>query len=65
MMEGILSIALRKLRAAANGSAIATPDGAVVKHSAVPEAMHRAVLRARPFDCEEEAIGAVLGLFFA
>ena len=36
------------------------PDGAVVKHSAVPEAMHRAVLRARPFDCEEEAIGAVL-----
>ena len=37
------------------------PDGAVVKHSAVPEAMHRAVLRARPFDCEEEAIGAVLG----
>lgn len=36
------------------------PDGAVVKHSAVPEEMFDAVLRARPFDSEEEAIEAVL-----
>lgn len=36
------------------------PGGSVVKHSAVPKEMHRAVLRARPFDCEEEAIAAVL-----
>ncbi|MCD7897192.1 MAG: dihydroxy-acid dehydratase [Planctomycetaceae bacterium] len=36
------------------------PDGAVVKHSAVPKEMHQAVLRARPFDSEEEAIAAVL-----
>lgn len=36
------------------------PGGAVVKHAAVPEEMHHAVLRARPFDCEEEAIAAVL-----
>lgn len=36
------------------------PEGAVVKHSAVPKEMFRAVLRARPFDCEEDAIAAVL-----
>lgn len=36
------------------------PDGAIVKHSAVPREMHQAVLRAVPFDCEEEAIDAVL-----
>lgn len=36
------------------------PQGGVVKHSAVPKEMHRAVLRARPFDCEEEAIAAIL-----
>ncbi len=36
------------------------PLGSVVKHSAVPKEMHRAVLRARPFDCEEDAIAAVL-----
>ncbi|NLL77892.1 MAG: dihydroxy-acid dehydratase [Clostridiales bacterium] len=36
------------------------PDGAVVKHSAVPKEMFRALLRARPFDSEEEAIRAVL-----
>ncbi len=36
------------------------PFGAVVKHSAVPEEMHKAILRARPFDCEEDAIAAVL-----
>lgn len=36
------------------------PQGAVVKHSAVPREMFEAVLRARPFDCEEDAIEAVL-----
>lgn len=36
------------------------PDGAVVKHTVVPKEMFRAVLRARPFDCEEDAIHAVL-----
>ena len=36
------------------------PDGAVVKHAAVPPAMHRACLTARPFDSEEEALEAVL-----
>ncbi len=36
------------------------PEGAVVKHSAVPKEMFQAKLRARPFDCEEEAIEAVL-----
>lgn len=36
------------------------PEGAVVKHSAVPKEMFRATLTARPFDCEEEAVEAVL-----
>lgn len=36
------------------------PEGSVVKHSAVPKEMRRAVLRARPFDCEEDAIAAIL-----
>lgn len=36
------------------------PEGSVVKHAAVPVEMHQAVLRARPFDCEEDAIQAVL-----
>lgn len=36
------------------------PDGAVVKHSAVPKEMFHQVLRARPFDSEEEAIQAIL-----
>ena len=36
------------------------PYGSVVKHSAVPAEMHKAILRARPFDCEEDAIAAVL-----
>lgn len=36
------------------------PEGAVVKHSVVPAEMHKAILRARPFDCEEDAIAAVL-----
>lgn len=36
------------------------PAGSVVKHSAVPKEMHKATLRARPFDSEEEAISAIL-----
>ncbi|SDZ12687.1 dihydroxy-acid dehydratase [Tindallia californiensis] len=36
------------------------PEGAVVKHSAIPEEMMEATLVARPFDSEEEAIEAVL-----
>lgn len=36
------------------------PEGSVVKHSAVPEEMFQAVLHARPFDREEDAIEAVL-----
>ena len=36
------------------------PGGAVIKHTACPPEMFRAVLRARPFDCEEDAIHAVL-----
>ena len=36
------------------------PEGSVVKHSAVPREMFQAVLKARPFDCEEDAIAAVL-----
>ena len=36
------------------------PDGAVVKHTVVPKEMFQAVLRARPFDCEEDALAAVL-----
>lgn len=36
------------------------PEGSVVKHSAVPKEMFEAVLRARPFDSEEEALSAVL-----
>ena len=36
------------------------PEGSVVNHSAVPKEMFQAVLRARPFDCEEDAIHAVL-----
>lgn len=36
------------------------PEGAVVKHSAVPKEMFVAVLKARPFDCEEDAIEAIL-----
>ncbi|MGB4661014.1 MAG: dihydroxy-acid dehydratase [Mobilitalea sp.] len=35
-------------------------EGAVVKHSAVPKEMFKATLKARPFDCEEDAIEAVL-----
>ncbi len=36
------------------------PDGAEVKHTAVPAEMFRATLNARPFDSEEEAIDAIL-----
>ncbi len=36
------------------------PEGAVVKHTAVPKEMFYAVLKARPFDCEEDAIHAIL-----
>ena len=36
------------------------PEGAVIKHSAVAKEMQKAVLTARPFDCEEEALAAVL-----
>lgn len=36
------------------------PDGAVIKHSAVPKEMLCAVLKAKPFDCEEDAISAIL-----
>ncbi|AEF86845.1 dihydroxy-acid dehydratase (DAD) [Treponema primitia ZAS-2] len=36
------------------------PGGAVVKHSAVPKEMFTALLHARPFDSEEEALAAVL-----
>lgn len=36
------------------------PEGSVVKHSAVPKEMFQAVLKAKPFDCEEDAIEAVL-----
>lgn len=36
------------------------PNGSVVKHSAVPKEMHKAILKARPFDCEEDAIAAII-----
>ncbi len=36
------------------------PEGAVIKHTACPREMFSAVLRARPFDSEEECIYAVL-----
>lgn len=36
------------------------PEGSVVKHSVVPKEMFQAVLKARPFDCEEDAIAAIL-----
>ena len=36
------------------------PEGAVIKHTACPKEMFSAVLRARPFDSEEECIDAVL-----
>jgi len=36
------------------------PEGAVIKHTACPKEMFKAVLRARPFDSEEECLAAVL-----
>lgn len=36
------------------------PEGAVIKHTACPKEMYQAVLRARPFDSEEECLSAVL-----
>lgn len=36
------------------------PEGAVVKHTAVPKQMHKAILSAKTFDCEEDAIEAIL-----
>ena len=36
------------------------PDGAVIKHTAAPREMFQKTLRARPFDCEEDAIHAIL-----
>jgi dihydroxy-acid dehydratase len=36
------------------------PGGAVVKHSTMPKEMFRALLKARPFDCEEDAIAAII-----
>lgn len=36
------------------------PEGSVIKHSAVPKVMQKAILSARPFDSEEEALSAVL-----
>ena len=36
------------------------PEGAVIKHTACPPEMYKAVLNARPFDSEEECLDAVL-----
>ncbi len=36
------------------------PEGAVVKHSALPQEMKNVILRAVPFDCEEDAMNAVI-----
>ena len=36
------------------------PEGAEIKHTAAPKEMHKAILKARPFDCEEDAIQAVI-----
>jgi dihydroxy-acid dehydratase len=36
------------------------PEGAVIKHTACPKEMYKAILRARPFDSEEECLDAVL-----
>jgi Dihydroxyacid dehydratase/phosphogluconate dehydratase len=37
------------------------PEGAVVKHSAVPKEMFKVTLNACPFDSEEEAFAAIIG----
>ena len=35
------------------------PEGAVIKHTACPKEMFKSILRARPFDSEEECLDAV------
>lgn len=53
-------------RAMGNSGSIAVlkgnlaPEGAVIKHTACPEEMRKAVLTAKPFDSEEECLDAVL-----
>lgn len=36
------------------------PEGCVIKHTACPKEMFKAVLNAKPYDCEEACISAVL-----
>ena len=36
------------------------PEGAVIKHTACPKEMFKSILKARPFDSEEECLDAVL-----
>lgn len=36
------------------------PEGAVIKHSSLPNSMRKVILKARPFDCEEDALNTVL-----
>lgn len=36
------------------------PEGTVIKHTACPKEMFKSILRARPFDSEEECLDAVL-----
>lgn len=36
------------------------PEGAVIKHTVCPKEMFKAILRARPFDSEEECLDAIL-----
>lgn len=36
------------------------PEGAVIKHTACPKEMFKSILRARPFDSEEECLDTVL-----
>jgi dihydroxy-acid dehydratase len=48
-----------------NGSVVVlkgnlAPEGAVIKHTACPKEMYKAILYARPFDSEEECLDAVL-----
>ncbi len=48
-----------------NGSVVVlkgnlAPEGAVIKHTACPKEMYKAILYARPFDSEEDCLDAVL-----
>lgn len=36
------------------------PEGSVIKHSAVAQSMHHAILRAKVYNCEEDAFNAVI-----